>query len=275
MESNLAIDVDNSPLDIDSNSTSKTDLQTKGNIELAVNKGFSTNETVFIHNFEVSIEREYETSYDSVLVGDLKSEVKVLTEELMDTDDSNILLLDKVVGSSNVTDITLGQTELQSTVSCAVETNEHQVCKDVAPLYNCDIPEQGEGNNTEMSPAPPIQSNINVQTTVAQSSVTGSEIVMSAEENLQDRYLTDHQQGRHLKSIYVPDVGNKWYDVKGNLVTRPIDPKKLPHAFGYLPIYGRPKSKAKLAEFEDERIREFVGFDLNDQEFDNLAQYCR
>lgn len=189
----------------------------------------------------------------------------------MDSNDRNIIPLDKIVDDS----ITLSQTELHSTMSYSMETNddEHQVHKSQAPLGNCDIPERE--NNTNMVTATYNESNTNVQTTAAQNSVTDSNDMKCTEGNLQDGYSTDHRHGRHLKNIYVPDEGNKWYDVKGNLVTRPIDPKKLPNAFGYLPIYGRPKSKANLADFQDERIREFVGFDLSDQEFNNLAQYCR
>lgn len=191
---------------------------------------------------------------------------------------ANILMLGKVIDDTNVKGQTesLGETELHPTLSTTMETNEHQVCEAVAQLNNCEMPGHAENiNNTETSLATPIQSNIIVQSTEVQNSVIDNKDVISTAENLQGTYSTDHRQGRHLKSIYVPDVGNKWYDVKGNLVTRPIDPKNLPNAFGYLPIYGRPKSKAGLAEFQDERIREFVGFDLNDQEFDNLAQYCR
>lgn len=189
----------------------------------------------------------------------------------MDTDESNILPLDKIVDDS----LAFGQTELHSTMADSTKTNEneHQVHKSVGPLHNCDVPEHGEcENNTEVVAA---TKNTDVQTTEAQTSVTDSNDIKCTEENLQDAYSTDHRHGKQLTNIYVPDTGNKWYDVKGNLVTRPIDPKKLPNAFGYLPIYGRPKSKANLADFQDEKIREFVGFDLSDQEFHSLAQYCR
>lgn len=170
----------------------------------------------------------------------------------------------------------LGQTELHLTMSNLKETNDN---KAEAPLNKCDVSEVSEHGEAEtkidmLAPAH-MESNTNVHTTEKQISPTDGIEMQLTEESSQDDYSTDHRHGRHLTNIFVPDVGNKWYDVKGNLVTRPIDPKKLPNAFGYLPIYGRPKSKANLAEFQDERIREFVGFDLGDQEFDNLAQYCR
>lgn len=284
MESNLPVDVENLPnvLEIlgiitDSEHTvatvtgiSKTDLQTKENIELADNKGFPSGETVFSHTFE----EEVETSYNSVPVSDLKSEdSQSLTQEapvLMDTDDSNVLRLNKIVDGNNVTVITLGEIDLHSTMCNTMETNEHQVHAAVAPVYNSDIPVHGKGgNNTEMPASTSSQSNTHDQN----SELDCKDII--TEESPLDNFSRNHRHGKLLQSIYVPDVGNKWYDVRGKLVTRPIDPKKLPNAFGYLPIYGRPKSKANLAEFQNEKIREFVGFDLSDQEYGNLAQYCR
>lgn len=283
MESNLPVHVENSTNELiileiitesDPASTSKTDIQAQDNIKVAANQGCSSTEAVFTQNFAVAMEA-FETSNNSRAfhASDLKcNDTIILTEDtpvLIDTDGSNIIPLDKILGS-NVSGITPGQSELHSTMSDFMETNdnEHQVHEAVAPLYNCNKPDHEDcENNAEM-----LATTHDRSTNEAQNSEANCK---DKKLNPQDEYTTDHRYGRHLKNIYVPDVGNKWYDVKGNLVTRPIDPKKLPNAFGYLPIYGRPTSKANLADFQNEKIREFIGFDINDQEFENLAQYCR
>lgn len=196
----------------------------------------------------------------------------------MDTD--NIIIpLDKIIEGNKVTVITSEQSELQSTMSTSMETNdsESQLSKDSVPLYNCEIPENGEDgkNTTETLAATPIQLNSSFPVTESLNSTTDSMVKLANGDTHEGFSAHRRRHGRYSTNIYVPDIGNKWYDVKGKLVTRPIEPKKLPDAFGYLPIYGRPKSKANLTEYQDEKIREFVGFDLNDQEFENLAQYCR
>lgn len=75
-------------------------------------------------------------------------------------------------------------------------------------------------------------------------------------------------------SLYGPDVGPKIYNIKGNLVTPPIIANNLPKIFNYLPVFGKPKSKDDLEKFYSNKIREFVGFDMNDEQFDKLAEMC-
>ncbi|XP_059047986.1 snRNA-activating protein complex subunit 3 [Achroia grisella] len=75
-------------------------------------------------------------------------------------------------------------------------------------------------------------------------------------------------------NLYCESLGPKMYDVRGSLVTETLIPKNLPEAFTYLPIYGRPNSKAEVPEFYSNKIREFVGCDLDDEAFKQLADYC-
>ncbi|KAI8434515.1 hypothetical protein MSG28_012519 [Choristoneura fumiferana] len=79
---------------------------------------------------------------------------------------------------------------------------------------------------------------------------------------------------RKSVSLYGPDVGSKMYKIKGNLVTPPIIANNLPKIFDYLPVFGKPKSKDDLENFYSSKIREFVGFDMNDEQFDKLAKMC-
>ncbi|CAH0758286.1 unnamed protein product [Diatraea saccharalis] len=68
--------------------------------------------------------------------------------------------------------------------------------------------------------------------------------------------------------------GPKMYEISGNLVTPTLITKNLPDQFNALPIYGRPKNKTELPEFYKQKMRQFVGYDLNDEEFDKLSKYC-
>ncbi|XP_041973853.1 uncharacterized protein LOC121729409 isoform X2 [Aricia agestis] len=74
--------------------------------------------------------------------------------------------------------------------------------------------------------------------------------------------------------LFAPVTGPKLYNVKGNNVTPPIIARNLPQAFKFLPIHGRPKSNDHLKEFSLNKIREFVGGALNDDEFVKLARSC-
>ncbi|XP_052748023.1 uncharacterized protein LOC113510856 [Galleria mellonella] len=76
-------------------------------------------------------------------------------------------------------------------------------------------------------------------------------------------------------NFYGEDLGPKIYHINDSMVSRTLIPKNLPAAFSYLPIYGRSKSKAELPEFQNNKIREFVGCDLGDEEFKDIADYCR
>lgn len=80
---------------------------------------------------------------------------------------------------------------------------------------------------------------------------------------------------RKRVNLYAPDTGPQMYQARGNLVTRPIITKNLPKVFQYLPIYGKPAPNTSLDEFYTNKVRDFVGFDLNDEEFEDLENYCR
>lgn len=75
--------------------------------------------------------------------------------------------------------------------------------------------------------------------------------------------------------LYAEDKGPKLYPVRGNIVTPLLITKNLPEAFRFMPIYGRPKTKKDLENFQRSKVREFVGCDLNDEEFNNLVNFCR
>lgn len=75
--------------------------------------------------------------------------------------------------------------------------------------------------------------------------------------------------------LYAEDKGPKLYPVRGNIVTPVLITKNLPQAFRFMPIHGKPNSKKELDNFHQAKIREFVGCDLNDEEFHDLAALCR
>lgn len=76
-------------------------------------------------------------------------------------------------------------------------------------------------------------------------------------------------------NIFLNDTMPQWYHVRGALVTPPVSSKNFPKAFEGLPIYGKPKCKADIERFQTEKLREFIGCDLDDEEFDELSKYCR
>lgn len=74
--------------------------------------------------------------------------------------------------------------------------------------------------------------------------------------------------------LYAPDSGPQMYQIKCDLVTPPIITKNLPQVFHYLPIYGKPGPNMKLKDFYRSKIREYVGCDLDDDDFSDLENYC-
>ncbi|XP_063383434.1 uncharacterized protein LOC134669687 isoform X2 [Cydia fagiglandana] len=88
-----------------------------------------------------------------------------------------------------------------------------------------------------------------------------------------DAYDYDHTKRKKI-DLYGPDIGPKIYNVQGNLVTPPIIAKNLPDMFNGLPIFGRPAPKEDIEDFYSRKIRDFVGCDLNDEQFKNLANEC-
>lgn len=74
--------------------------------------------------------------------------------------------------------------------------------------------------------------------------------------------------------LFAEDNGPKLYPVRGNIVTPLLITKNLPQAFKFMPIHGKPNLKKELKDFQQAKIREFVGFDLNDEEFNELSSLC-
>lgn len=75
--------------------------------------------------------------------------------------------------------------------------------------------------------------------------------------------------------LFTKDTGPQLYKAKGSLVTAPIITKNLPKVFEYLPIHGKPQDNTFLKDFFSNKIREFVGCGLTDDEFQQLEDYCR
>ncbi|XP_022824709.1 snRNA-activating protein complex subunit 3 [Spodoptera litura] len=73
--------------------------------------------------------------------------------------------------------------------------------------------------------------------------------------------------------LFAEDTGPQLYDAKCPLVTLPIITKNLPKVFEYLPIHGKPQDK-NMKEFFSNKIKEFVGSGLTDDEFQELEDYC-
>lgn len=84
----------------------------------------------------------------------------------------------------------------------------------------------------------------------------------------------DKYRNRRVE-LYTEDKGPKWYNVVSNIVTPPIISKNLPEAFKFMPVHGVPKKGTDLDDFYKTKVREFVGCDLGDDEFNKLASYCR
>ncbi|XP_069360173.1 uncharacterized protein Pbp49 isoform X1 [Maniola hyperantus] len=79
---------------------------------------------------------------------------------------------------------------------------------------------------------------------------------------------------RHCVKLYAEDKGPKLYPVNSSVVTEPIITKNLPEAFKFLPIFGMPKKSEELEQFQNAKVREYVGCDLSDEEFSKLASFC-
>lgn len=74
--------------------------------------------------------------------------------------------------------------------------------------------------------------------------------------------------------LFTEDNGPFFYNVQGNVVTEPIITKNLPKVFKPLGIFGKPKSGSDVADFQNRKLKEFVGLGLGDEEYDELAKYC-
>lgn len=73
--------------------------------------------------------------------------------------------------------------------------------------------------------------------------------------------------------LFAEDTGPQLYDAKCPLVTLPIITKNLPKVFQYLPVHGKPQDK-NMKDFFSNKIKEFVGSGLTDDEFQELEDYC-
>lgn len=97
---------------------------------------------------------------------------------------------------------------------------------------------------------------------------------MNQSKEYVNTFEPDTYRNRRLE-LYTEDKGPKWYNVVGNIVTPPIISKNLPEAFKFMPVHGVPKKGTDLDDFYKMKVREFVGCDLGDDEFNKLASYCR
>ncbi|KAG6462020.1 hypothetical protein O3G_MSEX013004 [Manduca sexta] len=93
----------------------------------------------------------------------------------------------------------------------------------------------------------------------------------AAEEKVQEDDFDGYK--RRKAELFTDIKGPEWYNVKGNVVTRSIIPKNLTKQFEFLPIFGRPDNR-DVDGFHREKIREFIGPDIDDDEFEELAKYC-
>lgn len=87
--------------------------------------------------------------------------------------------------------------------------------------------------------------------------------------------LTDNVDFAKPTSIFTEETGPTFYKINSNLVTPPIRIKNLPEQFASLRVLGAPKKREDLSAFYIDKIRDFVGEDLTDEEFEKLAKYCR
>lgn len=76
-------------------------------------------------------------------------------------------------------------------------------------------------------------------------------------------------------NLYAEDTGPKFYKVSNKFVSPPLITKNLTEAFSFLPIFGRPSNKDSLVQFQMNKIRDFVGGDISNQDFEILSDYCR
>lgn len=101
---------------------------------------------------------------------------------------------------------------------------------------------------------------------------TNREVLINAAA---DCYIDPNLKRNAKVSIFGEDKGPKLYPVKGNVVTPPIISKNLPVAFQFMPIYSKSASKDTIDEIQNNRVREYVGFDLSDNEYEKLEHFCR
>ncbi|XP_032514514.2 snRNA-activating protein complex subunit 3 [Danaus plexippus] len=100
---------------------------------------------------------------------------------------------------------------------------------------------------------------------------TNREVLINAAA---DCYIDPNLKRNAKVSIFGEDKGPKLYPVKGNVVTPPIISKNLPVAFQFMPIYSKSASKDTIDEIQNNRVREYVGFDLSDNEYEKLEHFC-
>ncbi|XP_028171162.1 uncharacterized protein LOC114360608 isoform X5 [Ostrinia furnacalis] len=106
------------------------------------------------------------------------------------------------------------------------------------------------------------------------------ESIESKKPSLSDLYsvlggpIADDFKLKEPNSYYTSVTGPTFYHLKGHLTTKPILSKNLAEQFDSLPIFGSPDTKSDLNQFYDEKIRAFVGDDLNDEDFEMLSKYC-
>ncbi|XP_072938108.1 uncharacterized protein Pbp49 [Epargyreus clarus] len=106
-------------------------------------------------------------------------------------------------------------------------------------------------------------------------SIGDSEKIEPVEEPVTIVKPPTYKDNKHGKvELYAPDTGPKIYFVKGNIVTPPLITRNLPEAFKALPVHGKPETKAGLGKFYRQKIRDYVGYGINDDEFKRLENFC-
>ncbi|CAG4936011.1 unnamed protein product [Colias eurytheme] len=126
---------------------------------------------------------------------------------------------------------------------------------------------------------PSDQIKVKTKTEKTGSTVKSDEDTMSsqsaeeAEESLQPDNIIDSEKPSQ-SDLYVPDVGPKWYKVTAPLVTPPMIFTKLPDMFASFPINDRPKTKDDVYDVVEQRLRDFVGAEVSDDDYEKLVDFC-
>ncbi|VVC98756.1 unnamed protein product [Leptidea sinapis] len=106
------------------------------------------------------------------------------------------------------------------------------------------------------------------------SNLTTIEINPSVSENVDLEKETSNDDVSNSIPLFAPDDGPKIYNIQDDFVTPPLIASNLPELFNSLPIHGQPEPAIDLKTFQENKIREFVGRELRDCEFEKLVAFC-